>query len=428
MKEYSLQYGKGTIPFTPPSGREVQLIEPKAHQAPEDLRAVVDHALNHPVNSPSLKELSKDARSILIITDDNTRPMPSKITIPAILNAFYRPASEYDITILIATGLHRKMTPDEIIEQFGRETAENYKIVNHVATDESQLAFYGKMKSGNELWLNRLVLESDLVISEGFIEAHFFAGFSGGRKSILPGVAGAQTIMGNHCPANIADVRSFGASLDGNPIHAECVEAAKKARLGFILNVALNREKKIIGAFAGNPVDAHLKGCEFVKEAMSVNVHLTDIVVTSNNGYPLDRNLYQVVKGIDVASGVVPRGGVIIMAAQCLDGVGHKCFKELMQSGSSVAELNAKLSAPPNEIDKWQAQILARALLKCTIILVNDTMKKEEVESMFFIYAANMDEALETALRIKGKDAGISVIPEGPVVIPVVGQGGQVHA
>ncbi len=420
MKEYYLQYGKGTIPFTPPHSREIQLIEPRVHQA-EDQLAVVRDALNHPIHSASLKELSKDVKSILIITDDNTRPLPSKITIPAILEALGRPASEYDITILIATGLHRKMTPEEIVEQFGRETVENYKIVNHVATDESQLAYYGKMESGNELWLNRLVLESDLVIAEGFIETHFFAGFSGGRKSILPGVAGAETIMKNHNPVNIADVHSCAANLDKNPIHAECVEAVKKAKLGFILNVALNKEKKIIGAFAGDPVDAHLKGCEFVKETMSVKVHSTDIVVTSNNGYPLDRNLYQVVKGIDIASRVVPRGGVIIVAAQCLDGVGHKCFRELMQSGSSIEALNAKLSAPPNEIDKWQAQILARALQKCTIILVNDTMKKEEVESMFFVYAANMDEALEIALKIKGKDASISIIPEGPVVIPVLG-------
>jgi len=420
MKEYHLQYGKGTIPFIPPLDKEIQLIEPRVHKAPEDELAVVNDALDHPVNSPSLKELSKEVRSILIITDDNTRPMPSKITIPAILKSFYKPASEYDITILIATGLHRKMTPEEILEQFGRETVENYKIVNHVATDESLLVCYGKMKSGNELWLNRLVLESDLVISEGFIEAHFFAGFSGGRKSILPGVAGADTIMNNHGPTNIADVHSFGANLDGNPIHSECVEAAKKAKLGFILNVALNKEKKIIGAFAGDPVDAHLKGCEFVKEAMSVKVHSTDIIITSNNGYPLDRNLYQVVKGIDVASRVVPQGGVIIMAAQCLDGVGHKHFKDLMQSGTSIEELNAKLSVPPCEIDKWQAQILARALLKCTVILINDTMKKEEVESMFFTYAANMDEAIRIATKIKGEDADISVMPEGPVVIPVV--------
>lgn len=419
MKEYSLQYGKGLIQFTLPSNREPQLIEPRVHPALDNQTELVTRALNNPINSATLKEMTKSVKKILIITNDNTRPMPSKITIPAMIRAFSRPPEEYDITLLIATGLHRKMTQDEMIEQFGRETVERYRIVNHEAKEESQLAYCGKLSTGNDLWLNKLVLESDLVLSEGFIEAHFFAGFSGGRKSILPGVSGATTIMNNHRPENIADVHSVGANLDHNPIHAECVEAARMAKLGFILNVALNKEKKIIGAFAGHPVDAHMKGCEFVKEAMSVKVHSTDIVITSNNGYPLDRNLYQTVKGIDVASRVTADGGVIIMAAQCLDGVGHHCFKELIQSCSSIEELNRKMSAQPSEIDKWQVQILARALKKCTIILINDTMKKDEVESMFLMYAKNMEEAIETALRLKGENASISVMPEGPVVIPV---------
>jgi nickel-dependent lactate racemase len=419
--EYSLQYGKGSIRFVPPPGTEVQLIEPRIHPAPSDQAAVVQQALDHPVNSPTLKELTAHVKKILIITNDNTRPMPSKITIPLIIGAFCRPVETYDLTILIATGLHRKMTPEETVEQFGRETVEKYRIVNHVATDRSQLTFHGKMTSGNELWLNRLVAESDLVISEGFIEAHFFAGFSGGRKSILPGVAGAETIMNNHSPANIADLRACSANLEGNPVHAECAEAAGIAGLGFILNVALNKEKKIIRAFAGHPTDAHLQGCAFVKEAMSVKVHPTDIVVTGNNGYPLDRNLYQVVKGIDVASRVVIKGGVIIMAAQCLDGAGHRKFGEMIQSCRSAEELNDRMSAPPGEIDKWQVQILARALMKCTIILINDTLTRQEVESLFLVYAADLDEALKIALGIKGENASISVIPEGPVVIPVVG-------
>ena len=420
LHENCLQYGKGTLSLTLPSDREIQWIEPRSHEVSESQQDIVRQALDHPIHSTTLNELTKNVKKVLIITNDNTRPMPSSITIPAIIASFARSASDYDITILIATGLHRKMTRDEMMEQFGSGIVGDYRIINHVATDESQLVCYGKMASGNELWLNRLVLESDLVISEGFIEAHFFAGFSGGRKSILPGVAGASTIMNNHSPVNIASDQAIGANLDHNPVHDECVEAAKIAKLGFILNVALNKEKKIIAAFAGHPIEAHLAGCGFVRESMSVPVNHTDIVITGNNGYPLDRNLYQVVKGIDVASKVVKKGGVIVMAAQCIDGAGHQKFKELMQSAASIEELNAKMSVPPSEIDKWQAQILAKAMMRSTVILVNDTMKKEEVESMFFVHADSIDDAIQTALRMQGENASISVIPEGPVVISVL--------
>ncbi|MDD4096868.1 MAG: lactate racemase domain-containing protein, partial [Oscillospiraceae bacterium] len=195
---YDIQYGKGAVRLTLPARASAQLIEPRIHPAPENETALVRQALDHPIDSPTLRELSRDVKKILIITNDNTRPMPSRITLPAILDSFYYPASAYDVTILIATGLHRKMTADEMVEQYGCEITENCKIVNHVASDESELVFLGSLRSGNELWVNRLVAESDLVVSEGFIEAHFFAGFSGGRKSILPGVSGAKTIMNNH--------------------------------------------------------------------------------------------------------------------------------------------------------------------------------------------------------------------------------------
>lgn len=420
MKEYQLPFGKKKISLRLPADRQIQLIEPQRDPLPQNQTEILENALNNPINSLPLSNLTRQARKVLIITNDNTRPMPSKLTIPALVRSFYYPETYYDITILIATGLHRQMTREEILEQFGEKLFGRYPIVNHDARDKSSLAFYGTLRTGNELWLNKLVGQSDLVISEGFIEPHFFAGYSGGRKSILPGVAGAETILRNHCPGNIADPHSVGANLNGNPVHTECVEAAKAAGLGFILNVALNREKQIIRAFAGDPVDAHLRGCEFVREWMSVHVHPTDIVITSNNGYPLDRNLYQVVKGIDAASHVVRAGGVIIVVAQCVDGVGHGCFEELLLSCSSVEELDRKMSKPPNGIDKWQVQILARALRKSTVILVNETMSKEEVERLFLVHAASVEEALEAAFRLKGRDASISVMPEGPVVIPVV--------
>jgi nickel-dependent lactate racemase len=414
-----LPYGKGHIELTLPDGKDYQFIYPKKLTPGLSEEEIVLRALNTPVKSKTLRDLTKDVKKILIITNDNTRPMPSRITIPAMIRSFFYPQRYYDITILIATGLHRKMTSEEITEQFGEEICNKYNIINHDARDERQLVCLGEMSTGNELWLSKLVTENELIISEGFIEPHFFAGFSGGRKSILPGIAGAKTIMQNHNPLNIANYYSRGGNLEQNPIHMECTEAAIKARLGFILNVALDDNKRIIAAFAGDPVQAHIEGCKFVRDSMSVPVKMTDIVITTNNGYPLDRNLYQVVKGIDVASKVAKKGGVIIAVAKCSDGVGHAKFGELILGCSSVEELYQKMSKPPCEIDQWQVQILARAMIDHTIILVNSTIDEETARKMFFVPATDIQQAVDMALEIKGKDASISIMPEGPVMIPI---------
>ena len=221
-----LPYGKTFLELNMEHFPDAQVIVPKETKAPAEEVQIVRDALAHPIGSKSLKELTKAVKKIVIITNDNTRPMPSRITLPEIIRSFYHDERYYDITILIATGLHREMTEEEKIQQYGEEICKNYRVINHRAKAEEELVSLGRMSTGNELLVNRLVAESDLVISEGFIESHFFAGFSGGRKSILPGVSGAKTIMGNHKPENIASPCAFGANLDGNPIHLECTEAA----------------------------------------------------------------------------------------------------------------------------------------------------------------------------------------------------------
>ena len=419
-KTISILYGQGTKELCLPEQFPCQVIEPRENPVTDSPENILRSALENPIGGADIRELTKSAKKILLITNDNTRPMPSRLTIPALIGAFSRPEDSYDITILIATGLHRMMTDAEIRAQLGEEVAEAYRVVVHSATDHTSLARFGLLSSGRELFLNRLVAESDLVIAEGFIEPHFYAGFSGGRKSILPGVAGADNILENHSPEKIAHPHTRQANMMGNPVHDECVEAARMAGLRFILNVALGREKQIIAAFAGHPEEAHQTGCRFVEQQMSVDVVQTDIVVTSNHGYPLDRNLYQVVKGIDTAAKVARAGGVIIMAAECIDGIGHDHLKNLILSCASAQELYEKMFAPPAAIDKWMAQILARALVEHTIILVTDGIGKQDVERMFFTYAANLDEALAKAFSLVGKNASLSVMPEGPVVIPRV--------
>ena len=401
-----------------PEGHNCQILAPEIYQPSKSVGEIINDALSNPIGSPGLPELTKAVKRILIITNDNTRSMHSQITIPAIIDAFYYPEDRYDITILIATGLHRPMTRDEIQEQFGEEIFLKYRIVNHNAKDEANLISFGKMSTGNELFLNKLVAESDLAIAEGFIEPHFFAGFSGGRKSIMPGVAGESTILTNHRPENIANLYARQAVLDGNPVHDEFLEAVRLSGLKFILNVAYDKDKQILRAFAGDPVEAHLEGCRFVEKTMSVACDPADIVVTSNNGYPLDRNLYQIVKGVDTAAKIVKEGGVIVVVARCEDQVGHEHFKNLILSCSTVDELCEKTSLPSSETDKWQVQILARILARNRVILVSEGIDRELAERMFFTYAATLDEAMGIALSAVKRDASICVIPDGPVIIP----------
>ena len=417
---YDFLYGKKTIPLFLPSNADVQLIESKARTVRKEQADIVKEALLNPIGSATLGELSKCAKNILIITNDNTRPMPSAVTLPAIIGALYREPTDYDITVLIANGLHRQMTLAEQEAQLGAHICKNYKVINHDATDDDSLASFGMLSTGNELFLNKLILRSDLIISEGFIEPHFFAGFSGGRKSILPGIAGATTIMRNHSPDNISNPCSIAANLKNNPIHMECEEASKAAGLKFILNVALDCDKNIIAAFAGDPVFAHQKGCEFVERTMSVSARPSDIVFISNNGYPLDRNFYQAIKGIDTASKAANEGGIVVIAARCCDGVGHSAFEQLILSARTKEELFLKMSAPPLAHDKWQVQIFARALMRCDIIFVNDSFDKEQARQMFVTCVDTLNQALDLAFERKGATASITLIPDGPVMIPVI--------
>lgn len=419
-RKWKLPYGRGFLELALDEKMPVQVLESKAVLPNQGEEEIIKEALEHPIGSLTLRELTKDVKKITIITNDNTRPMPSKLTLPTIIESFFYPETYYDITILVACGLHRKMSREEMEEQYGKDLCTKYLVVNHEAQNDSQMVYLGKMSTGNEMWVNRIVAESDLVIAEGFIESHFCVGFSGGRKSILPGVAGSRTIMYNHRPENIASPYAVGANLNHNPMHLECMEAARMARLAFILNVALDKKKRIIHAFAGDPFEAHTAGCDCVKAEMELVVQQTDIVITTNSGYPLDRNLYQVVKGIDTAAVVAKEGGVIIIAAECLDGVGHAAFSDLLQSCKNVSELHQKMSVSPSMIDKWQVQILARTLIKNQVILVSGGIGKELAKRLFLLHAKSIEEAVEMAFEIKGKEASISIMPEGPVMIPIV--------
>lgn len=383
--------------------------------------AIVRDAVAHPIGSKCLRGLAVGKNKVVIVTSDHTRAVPSKITLPILLSEIRAGNPEADITILIATGLHRATTEKEQRKMFGDEIVEHEKIAVNNAFKPEDFVYVCKLPSGADFKVNRLAAECDLLVTEGFIEPHFFAGFSGGRKSILPGICSRETINENHCFQAIASPYAKTGILKHNPVHEDMVCAARAVHVQFILNVALDGSKKIIAAFAGDLEKAHEKGCGFIKSVSQCPAVTGDIVVTGNGGYPLDQNLYQAPKAISTAETCAGENGVIIMCASCVDGMGGTHFEKLMVSGTAD-EIEKRLSAiPPKETisEQWSVQIYARILKKHKIILVTTFLDHDLVRKANMIPASSPDEALDIAYRIKGKDAKVVVIPDGVSVLAV---------
>ena len=382
---------------------------------------LVREALANPIGTPRLCELAKGKNRIVLVTSDHTRAVPSKLTLPLLLEEIRRGNPEADITILIATGLHRATTEEEQRRMFGDAIVDNEKIVVNQAFVDEDFEKVCDLPSGAELWVNKVALHCDLLVTKGFIEPHFFAGFSGGRKSILPGICNAATVNENHSYKAISSPYSTTGVLEHNPIHEDMVCAARAVNVQFIMNVALNAEKKVIAAFAGDLEQAHEKGVTFVRSLAQCPSVEGDIVITSNGGYPLDQNLYQSPKAVATAEACCREGGVIIMCASCCDGMGGTHFEKLIVKGT-VDEIDAYLSKiPPKETipEQWCAQIFARILKKHKVILVTTYLDHELVRKANMIPASTPDEALEMAYEIMGRDAEVVVIPDGVAVLAV---------
>ena len=345
MVKLKVPYSKQGMILEIPDERFLGVLESKSdnyieHKTQEE---IVEESMNNPIGSNSLEELVKGKKNVVIITSDHTRPVPSRITMPIILRRIRNVNPEIDVKIIVATGFHRPSTREELIYKMGEEIVDNEDIVMHISTDDKSMCKVGILPSGGDLYINKLAYEAELLIAEGFIEPHFFAGFSGGRKSVLPGIASAKTIMYNHCSDFIDSDNSRTGKLNNNPIHEDMVYAAKVAKLAFILNVVIDKDKKIIASFAGDVEKAHTKGCRFVTELSKVNSIKSDIVVTTNGGYPLDQNIYQSVKGMTAAEATCKDGGVIIMIAACNDGHGGQSFYENVANADSPKQLLDKI-------------------------------------------------------------------------------------
>ena len=383
---------------------------------------IVREAMENPIDSPRLCELAKGKDDCVIIISDHTRPVPSKDILPNMIRELREGSPEIKITLLVSTGFHRPTTIEELRNKLGDELYEEFKdnIIVHDAHDPSRNVKVGSLPSGPDCIIDKVAMDTQLLISEGFIEPHFFAGFSGGRKSILPGVADAVTVMGNHCSKFIDSPYSRTGILDHNPMHEDMLAAARMAKLAYIVNVVIDEDKKTVAAFAGNFETAHRRGCDFIADYVCVKPAYADIVITTNGGYPLDQNAYQSPKGMTAGEATAKDGAVIIMLASCSDGTGGDFFYHIIADEPDIETAYQKFLATPQEKtapDQWCSQILARIIRKYTVIFVANEDQKDMIEGLKMEYAPSLEAAYKRAREIKGEDASLTCIPNGISVV-----------
>jgi nickel-dependent lactate racemase len=420
MIKINIPYGKSHIEVQIPKKRLEGILEVRDHQYKPEAgeEQLVRMALENPVASPRLRDLVKGRKKIVIITSDHTRPVPTKIIAPLLLAEIRKGNPEADITFLVATGFHRATTEEELLNKFGAHMLKEEKIVIHNGWDPATMTNADKLPSGGDLIINKMAMEADLLIAEGLIEPHLFAGFSGGRKSVLPGIAGRITVLANHCSEFIAHKKARAGILDGNPIHEDMVYAAKQAKLAFIINVIIDADQKIIRAFAGDADHAHLEGCAFAGELAAVKAKPADIVITSNGGYPLDQNVYQHVKALSSAEATCKEGGVLIACAALSDGHGSEDMYNWMCGGARDAmDKIMKIDRESTIPDQWATQIMARIQLKHTVIFVTDPCNHQIISDMGFKVVCTFEEAMAAAEAIVGARSSITVMPDGVAVI-----------
>ena len=412
-------YGKGAVKC-PVEPNAVLALREKQEKGNVSGSELVRRAMEAPWGGTTLAELAKGRKRATVIISDHTRPVPSKDILPHMLRELREGNPGIEVTLLVATGCHRGTTPEELAAKLGEEIANREVIRVHDAFSKEENVEIGTLPSGAPLVIDRLAVETDLLVAEGFIEPHFFAGFSGGRKSVLPGVCAAATVYGNHCGAFIADEHARTGILEGNPIHRDMVAAAKLAKLAYIVNVVIDDDKNTVAAFAGDPFLAHEAGVEFLKGQCQVPAAPGDIVITSNGGAPMDQNLYQCVKGLTAAEATAKPGAVLIICAEAADGIGGEGFYQSLSRCQDAAALyGAYCATPQGETipDQWQTQILARILMKHRVIFVTRPELAKTIREMKMEYAETLEQALAMARESVGERPAVTAIPNGISVI-----------
>jgi nickel-dependent lactate racemase len=391
-----------------------------ARPAVADARATLLQAIRSPLGRLPLRDLVSAGQKVAISVCDITRAQPRTETIEALFEEMPH-VDPKDVTILIATGTHRTNTDQELERMLGREILGRYRVINHNSRERSTLSRVGVTSTGVEVYLNREWLGADVRITTGFVEPHFFAGFSGGPKMVAPGLAGLDTVMTLHDARHIGHPKATWGITEGNPIHDDVREIAGMVTVHFAVDVTLNREQKITAAFAGDIFAEHRAACAYAKDtAMRQVPSPFDVVVTTNSGYPLDQNLYQAVKGMSAAAKIVKPGGTIIAAAECRDGLpSHGSYGAVLASAANPEALLAMICAPGYSVpDQWQVQVQAQIQTKAKVLVKTTGLGPSEIRAAHFTPIDDVSEAVRASLDRAGQESTLCVLPQGPQTIP----------
>lgn len=419
MKKVKLAYGKTGIEVTVPD--QAVVIEPRHLAALPDEKAAVTAALRQPVGTRPLKEMVQRNQKVVIVISDITRPTPNHKLVPWLLEELAHVPSE-NITVLNGLGSHRANTQDELVQMLGRKVVDTIRVINHDAFNKEQLVKVGVNSHGSNVYFHKEYVNADFKIVTGFIEPHFFAGFSGGPKGICPGVAGIETILDFHNAKMVGHPLSTWGVIEGNILQGAATENCLMAKPDFMLNVTLNGDKGITGVFAGDVIAAHRQGCSFVKEHAMYEVDAPfDIVITTNSGYPLDQNLYQTVKGMSAAAQVVKPKGAIIAVSECSDGLpNHGNYAKILKMRETPQELLDMINDENfSMFDQWEAQVQAMIQLKADCYLYS-SIDEETIRQAKLTPIKDVEHTLQQLMNRYGENARIAVLPLGPLTIPYV--------
>ena len=412
-------FGRDGLTLELPGGFRFRVLEARSAEPLPDPAGALSAALDEPIACPPLFELARGKRSAAISICDITRPAPNAFVLPQLLHRLESAGIPREaITILIATGLHRPCTKDEIREIAGEEVSRAYRIENHEARNREAHRYLGETRSGTPVWIDERFVAADLRISLGFIEPHLMLGYSGGRKLVAPGLAGEETIKVLHSPRFMRDPRTHEGSIEGNPLDEELLEIARMAGHGFIVDVALARDRRIAGVFAGHPERAHRRGVEFVSRVMLEELETpVDAVITTAAGYPLDLTYYQSIKGITAAQHIVKQGGRILLLAECAEGPGAAEFRRMLKEFPSPEEFLDRIAGAPVVVDQWQLEKLALAARKAELLYYVPGLPKEYYPTLWGAAYRSAEDALRALFDGLEEGAAVAVIPEGPYVL-----------
>ncbi len=413
-----LAYGQGNLTVDLPDNRTT-VIEPTHCAGLADERAAVLRALDNPIAARPLRQWITPKDRVCIAFTDLTRATPNERLIPWLLD-YLRDVPRENITLLNQLGTHRPNTRAELETMLTPEVVRDYRVINHEPENPRALVQFGNTRDGTPALINRHLAQAGVRIVTGFIEPHLFAGFSGGVKGIMPGCAGLQTVMSNHGAKNIGDSRATFGVTAGNPLWEELREIALRVGPSFVVNVSLNARRQITGVFAGDLIQAHQAGCEFVRRSAMQKVKAPfEIVLTTNSGYPLDLNLYQGVKGMSAGARIISQGGDLILACECREGIPPGSpLDELLRGANGPEEILTMLSTPGFlRAEQWQAQIQALVQRRANVLLYS-SLPDKIVRGAFLTPCHDISAAVRRRLEDLGPRARVAVLPQGPLTIP----------